>query len=81
MVVSPARAECKTFHRATLIWAWWHAERNPNFLFSSSAAFIISGSAPKNLMPSAPFFAFCCTHSRACSGVVMGFLLPCPKPV
>jgi hypothetical protein len=45
------------------------------------AASIISGAAPKNLIPSAPFFAFSFTQSLASCAVTIGFLLPCPNPV
>src|SRR5436190_19244993 len=81
ILVRPALALFNTFHLATSIWAWWQAERKPNFLFSSNAAFIISGAALKNLIPSAPFFALSLTHSLACSGIAIVSCLPGLKAV
>lgn len=74
MEVSPARALFSTFQRPTYSWAWCVLERRPNFLFSSNAAVMTSGSPPPNLMPSAPFLALARTHSRAASGVVISSL-------
>jgi hypothetical protein len=51
------------------------------FLFSRIAASIICGAAPKNFIPSAPFFALSLTHSIASSGVLSGCLAPCPNAV
>ena len=55
------------------------ADPNPSLLFSSNAAFIISGSAPINFIPSAPFFELYLTHSLANSGVLILFPKPDPK--
>jgi hypothetical protein len=43
------------------------AERKPSFLFSSNAACMMAGEAPKNFMPSAPFLALSLTQAIACS--------------
>ncbi|MNL64458.1 hypothetical protein D3C87_1886750 [compost metagenome] len=81
ILVIPALAEFNTFHLATSVCAWWAVERSPRALFSRIAASITSGDAPKNLMPSAPFFAFSRTQLRACSALVIGPRLPCPNAV
>ena len=79
MDVKPALAELRTFHFATLNCAWCMAEPSPSLLFSSKAAIIMCGSAPKNLIPSAPFFALKFTHSLACCCVLISSLKPDPK--
>src|SRR5690349_21669214 len=81
MVVRPALADLTTFQRATSICAWWQADLSPNSLFFLRAASIISGGAPKNLIPSAPVFVVAITHATACSGVLIGAVLPIPKAV
>ena len=52
-----------------------------SLLFSSRAASIISGAAPKNFIPSDPAFAFSLTHCLACSVVEISYFDPCPNPV